>query len=107
MIYTVISADREGREASVQAETVTYLDSQHILPAKYTAARLMSTYRGQFVQARLPLAWDELESSGDLNEKRTNTHTPTQRRKSGAITAEFVPECELMSADLSVRLMGH
>lgn len=83
----------------MQAETVTYLDSQHILPAKYTAARLMSTYRGQFVQARLPLAWDELESSGDLNEKRTNTHTPTQRRKSGAITAEFVPECELMSAD--------
>lgn len=83
----------------MQAETVTYLDSRHILPAKYTAARLKSTSRAEFVQARLPLAWDEVESSvrtGEL-EKQTNTHTHTEQRKSGAGAAEFVPECERMS----------
>lgn len=81
MIYAAVSAGREGAEDSVQAETVTYLDSRHILPAKYTAARLKSTYRAEFVQARLPLAWDELESSvrtGDP-EKQTHTHRAVEK----------------------------
>lgn len=80
-----ISADREGGEASVQAETVTYLDSRHIPPAKYTAARLKSTYRAAFVQARLPLAWDGLESSGRTGDVEKQTHTLAHTQSRGKV----------------------
>lgn len=75
VIYAVASADREGGEAPVQEKTVTSLDSRHILAAKQAAARLKSTCRAAFVQARLPLACDELKSSVRPGDPEKQTHT--------------------------------